>query len=123
MARVKTEKELAKAIDSGEDTIEIEGDLAKKTIKIRATGKAAWIIAFGAISVALVALLAAPETAGTSVVVSGFSAAGAVGILGLGTTTSAIAIAVASGGVAVLTKMRNYVEISQGDGILVLKRR
>ncbi|WP_275897270.1 hypothetical protein [Helicobacter suis] len=40
---IQTEEELARAIKEGRDTIEIEGDLATKTIRIKATGKVAWL--------------------------------------------------------------------------------
>jgi hypothetical protein len=123
MTRVKTEKELADSLNRGDDTIEIEGDLARKTIRIRATGNVAWLVAFGAIGVAVVGILAAVPTGGGSAAVSGFAAVGAVGILGAGTTSTAIAIAVAAGGVGALTKMRNYTEVSRADGILVLRRK
>lgn len=36
---IKDAKDLGAAINSGEDTIEIEGDVANKVIKIKATGK------------------------------------------------------------------------------------
>lgn len=41
MVSVKTEKELATAIENEQDTIEIVGDLANKTVKIKATGTVA----------------------------------------------------------------------------------
>lgn len=106
--KVKNEEELAKAINSDADEIEIEGDLAKKTIRIKATGRFAWIVAIGAITVAVVAIMSAPATAGSSSLISAFAAPAAVGILGIGTTVSAIAIAVAAGGVGVLKKLRDY---------------
>lgn len=122
-AKVNSAKELADAIERGEDTIEILGDLAGKTIRIRATGKVAWTVCIGCIGIALVALLAVPETAGTSVAVAGLTAGAATGILGISTTTVAMAIAIAAGGVGVLTRLRQYKEISRGAASLVLKRR
>lgn len=126
-ATVKTEKEFADAIKRGEDTIEVEGDLAKKTIRIRATGKVAWAIAFGAIGIAVYAAITTGVTGGTSAPVT-FSVAGitggaAIGILGGAATYSAITIAVAAGGVGVLTKLRDYEEISRTENKLVLKRK
>ena len=47
--RVRTEKELAKAVESEADTIEIEGDLGNKTIRIKATGKVAWGVCIAAL--------------------------------------------------------------------------
>lgn len=124
---VKTEKELADAINRGEDTIEIEGSLAKKTIRIRATGKVAWVIAFGAIGLATYAVITTGVTGGTSTPVvgpvAGITGGVAVGILGGAATYSAIAIAVAAGGVGVLTRLRDYKEISRTENRLVLKRK
>ncbi|STO59714.1 Uncharacterised protein [Canicola haemoglobinophilus] len=51
------------------------------------------------------------------------SAPVAVGILGGAATYSAIAIAVAAGGVGVLTSLRNYKEISRSENKLVLQKR
>lgn len=42
------ERELADAINSGADEIEIEGYLRAMVFKIKAKGKVAWLIAFGA---------------------------------------------------------------------------
>lgn len=126
-ATVKTEKEFADAINRGEDTIEIEGSLAKKTIRIRATGNVAWAIAFGAIGIATYAAITTAATGGTSAPVTGpavgVAGGAAVGILGGAATYSAIAIAVAAGGVGALTKLRGYEEVSRTDNKLVLKRK
>lgn len=121
MAKVRTAEELGEAIKNGESTIEIEGDLAKKTIKLRATGNVAWAIAFGAIAIAAAAAIVAIPTGGTSTTVAFAAAPAAVGILGLPVTTAAIGIAVAAGGVGALTKLRNYEEVRRTDGLLVLR--
>lgn len=42
MVTVTNEKELARAMEDKESTIEIVGDLSKKPIKLKATGKVAW---------------------------------------------------------------------------------
>lgn len=113
---VKNEKELAQAIKNGDDYIEVEGDLAKKTLKIKATGKVAWAIAIGGIGVATVAILTLPATTvatgGVGVLAKGFVTTGAgataAGVLGIPTAITAISIAVAAGGVGVLNKLRNY---------------
>ena len=128
MARkVKTEKELGEALKSGADEIEIEGDLAKKTIRIRATGQVAWAIAVGAIGIAAFAAYATLGTGGTAGPVTapaaGVTAAAAVGILGIPATTSAIAIAIAAGGVGALTTLRKYKEISRTANSITLKKR
>ncbi|MDE7316236.1 MAG: hypothetical protein K2N12_00655 [Helicobacter sp.] len=105
---VRTEQELAKAIEGGMNSIEIHGDLARHTIGIKATGQVAWLVAIGAIGVAVASLMVSPATAGVSAGFAAASAAGAVGILGAATTATAISIAVAAGGVGVLNRLRDY---------------
>jgi len=106
------EKELGKALKEERDEIEIEGDLVKKVIKIRVTGKVAWGACFTALGVAVAAAIATTATGGTSAPISGLVAApalaGTTAILGTGATVSAIAIAVAAGGVGALNKLREY---------------
>ena len=104
----RTEKELAEAIESGANSIEIYGDLARHTIGIKATGQVAWLVAIGAIGVAVASLMVSPATAGVSAGFAAASAAGAVGILGAATTATAISIALAAGGVGVLNHLRDY---------------
>ena len=119
MVKVRTEEELAAAMEKEEDTIEVVGDLANKTIKIKATGSVVWGIAFGAIGAA-VAL--AMTGAGTPAAL--LSAAGATALIGTGATTSAIAIAVAAGGIGILSSMRDDYEIvEQNSKHIILKRR
>ena len=105
---VHSEEELANAIENGTESIEIEGDLAKGVIKIKYVVKAAWLVAIGAIGVAVASLMVSPATAGVSAGFAAASAAGAVGILGAATTATAISIAVAAGGVGVLNRLRDY---------------
>lgn len=121
--RVKTAEELGEALKNGEDTIEIEGSLKDTTLRIRATGKVAWAIAIAAIGIAVYAALAAIPTGGTTAVATVGFASAAAGILGLSVTTSAIAIAVAAGGVGALTSLRNYKEVERTDNLLILKRK
>lgn len=125
--KVNTEREFAEALNNGEDTIEIEGDLAKKTVRIRATGNVAWAIAFAAIGIAVYATIVTGATAGTSTpvtgTIAGITGGAAIGILGIPATYSAIAIAIAAGGVGSLTKLRDYKEISYKGNILILKRK
>lgn len=102
---VSTEKELAQSLKENKSTIEIEGDLCRKVIRIKATGKLAWGVALAAITVAVVATL---SSGGMALPVSGVVAGAATGILGVGATTCAISLAVAAGGVAVLNKLRSY---------------
>ncbi|MDX9901064.1 MAG: hypothetical protein RBT22_06195 [Aliarcobacter sp.] len=116
---IRTEEELAQSIKNNEDFIEIEGDLARKVIKIKATGKVAWIIACGAIAVAVTAVIV---SGGTATPASAFIAGGAVTILGLPTTVTAISIAVVSGGIASLNKLRDYQIILNENNRIILKK-
>jgi hypothetical protein len=120
--KVSTEKELGEALKNEEDTIEITGDLAKKTIKLRATGKVAWAIALAAIGIAVYAAIVAIPTGGSSAAISAFAAPAAVGILGGAVTYTAIAIAVAAGGVGALTTLRSYKEVARTSSSITLKR-
>ena len=63
---ITTSKELGEALKQDQETIEIEGDLTNKTFRIKAAGKVAWAVAFGAIVVAVASVLAAPATGRTS---------------------------------------------------------
>ena len=106
---VRSEEELANAIENGTESVEIEGDLAKGVIRIKYVEKAAWLVAISAIGAAVAFALAAPATAGTSLVASPlFAATGAVSTLGFSATATAISIAVAAGGVGVLNRLRDY---------------
>ncbi len=121
--QVSTEKELGEALKRKENSIEISGDLAKKTIRLRATGNVAWAIAVAAIGFAVYGVVAAPVTSGTSVIVSGFVAPAAVAVLGGSVTYTAIAIAIAAGGIGSLISLRDYKEISRTSGSLILNRK
>lgn len=123
MAKVTTEEELANAIKNDEDTIEIEGNLANKTIKIKATGKVAWAIAIAAIAIAVASILLIPASAGTSSVASGAVISGAASILGGKVTLSAIAIAIAGGGVGILNKLRKYRIENISDKHIILHKK
>jgi hypothetical protein len=103
---INSEKELGNALKDEKDTIIIEGDLVKKVVRIRATGKVAWAIAAGAIAVAIIIVI---RTGGT-----GTPGAALIG---------GAAVGVAAGGVAALNKLRQYKEAERSAGRLVLKRK
>ena len=121
--KVANTKELGEALKNQVETIEIEGDLAKKVFRIRVTGKVTWPIAIAAVSLAIgcgVATFmsgpAAPATA-SGAIVGGTLAAG-----GFGTATMT-AIAIASvGGVVALRNLRKYKIAKHTDDQLVLER-
>lgn len=125
--KVKTEEELAKAVNNNENYIEIEGDLSNKVFRIKAVGSVPWIVAIGSIVVATVAVISLPKISQPKAgfMASGIGAAtagGAVAILGLAATTSAIKIAVAGGAIGVLKKLRNYKMEKISDTKLILKK-
>lgn len=117
---VTTEKELAKQLEANAERIEIEGNLGNKIIRIKATGKVAWAIAFGAIAVAVAGVIAAPATGGASGTASLFAAPAAIGILGSSATLAAISIAVAAGGIGALKKLRKYRIVEKSPGWVVI---
>ncbi|ERP30687.1 hypothetical protein [Chitinivibrio alkaliphilus] len=123
---IDNEKDLGKALKDGQDTIEIEGSLKDKVLKIKATGKVAWAVAIGAIGVSVVAILyPAPEPtsqATTKFFVAPLAGGAAVTVLGAATTASAISIAVAAGGVAALNKLRGYKITSKSEDKIVLTK-
>lgn len=128
MARkVNTEKDLGEALKSGEEFIEIEGDLARKTIRIRATGKVAWVLALGSIGIAAFSAYATIGSAGAAApagtVAFAVAAPAAISVLGMSATISAVGIAIAAGGVGALTTLRKYKEVSRTGDVLVLQRR
>lgn len=125
---VSNEKELGQAIKEGQDTIEIEADLARKVVKIKSTGKVAWGVVIGGVAIlatcGVVAITTAVPSGGTGPVASAFlslpAATPVIAVLGIPATISAVGIAVAGGGVAALKKLKKYhmEELSNGKVIL-----
>lgn len=116
---IKTEEELGQALKGEQDTIEIEGSLKEKILKIKATGKVAWAVAIGAIGVAVVLVLG---TGGAAAPASSLIGFGAVSVLGLPAAMSAVGIAVAAGGIGALNSLRKYKIVSNTGDKLVLSR-
>lgn len=126
-AKVTTEAELGEVLRNNEEMIEIEGDLANKVIRIRATGKVAWTVAIGAIGIATYSVITTLGTGGVSAPATapivGITGTAAVSVLGGAVTYSAIAIAVAAGGVGALNRLRKYKQVSYRENRLVLVRK
>ncbi|MBQ6178083.1 MAG: hypothetical protein IJK32_00985 [Bacteroidales bacterium] len=127
-------QELGKAIKNEPNEITVEGDLAKHVYKIKATGKVAWVIAFGAVAVAVIAVLTLPAGAlagpagliadGVIAGVATTTAAAAIGVLGFSATAAAIGIGVGARNASVLKTIRNdYIVLSKTNNRLVLKRK
>lgn len=130
---ITTAKELGQAIKEEKDTIEIEGDLCNKVIKIKATGTVAWGVCIGALGIAIGTIIVQAATTpidfatlGASAAFKGFVAtsSGAVAATTLGSaTTTAISIGVAGGGIATLNKLRGYRLEKVNDKKIVLHRK
>lgn len=135
---VNNEKDLGSAVHNKEDTIIIEGDLVKKVIKIKATGKVAWGVCIGAIVIGMTATVMAliPDPAEPVEVIAAGASYGIAAItLGSAATTAGtigIAGAMAAGatGMAIipiakkiLHGLRKYKIVEKADNRLVLKRK
>lgn len=124
---VTTEKELGEALKRGEDTIELEMDLSRKVLKIKAVGNYAWAICVAAIGVAVVCGVVTITSAGTAAAPSAFVATPAVvtvsSFLGVPTAISAIGIAIAGGGVGALNKLRGYRVEKISDEKVILHKK
>ncbi len=127
MSTVNSAQELAKRVNEGDSEITIEGDLGKKIIRIKATGKTAWIIAFGAIGVAVTLVIVGLGTGPAAPAVESIaitSAAGAVAIIGLPATVAAIGMAIAVKDKKVLNTLRDcYDIVSKSNDIVVLRKK
>ena len=130
---VTNPKKLGKTIKSEPDEIIIEGDLAKHVYKIKAKGKVALGIAFGAIAVAVIAILTLPAGAaarpagliadGVIAGVATTTAAAAIGVIGLSATTAAIGIGVGARNANVLKIIRDkYIVKNKSNNRLILKK-
>jgi hypothetical protein len=121
--------ELAKAILNGESRIEVEGNLAKKTVKIKLVGPITWFAVAGSIAAGVILAVRFPFVARTPQAAAVGAASALIGstvsvsALGLAGAQAAIAMAVAGGGVSVLNTLRNdYRIVDQSEGRLVLVR-
>lgn len=129
---VKTEEELASAIEKNENIIIIEGDLANKTLRIKAAGTVAWGLALGSISIAFVVVIAfirsnrSDKTTATISAIS-LAAAGtgaAFSILGPAATSAAVSMAVYARNLSVLKKIRGDYKIKKiSEGVVVLSKK
>lgn len=126
MRKATTAEELAQALNDNEEYIDIEFDLSKKVLRIKAAGKVAWAIAIAAIGIAVYAAITTLGTGGTTVAFTGSaiaaSSGAAVSILGLSATTMAINLAIAARSTNILTKLRKYKVIEESDDGIVLQR-
>lgn len=131
---VTNPQELGKVVKKEPDEIIVEGDLANNVYKIKATGKVAWVIAFGAVAVAVIAVLTLPAGAaagpagliadGVIAGVAATTAAASIGVLGISATIAAIGIGVGARNANALKIIRDkYVISSKSGSRLVLRKR
>lgn len=125
----KTSKELGEALNNNEAYIEIEGDLANKVMRIKATGKAVWgvcAVALGAaitLGIVAVATTPVPPLGGASLGFAGVAAVPVVTVLGPAAAT-AVAIGVAAGGIGALNTLRDkYKIIKKEERHIILQRK
>lgn len=116
---ISTEKELGNALRNSQPTIEIEGDLKNKVLRIKATGHIAWVMVFALLAVAIAIILA---SGGLAAPVSSIIGAGAIAVLGLPAAISAVTIGVVAGNAQALNDLRDYTIVKDEPNLLVLVR-
>lgn len=122
---MNTVKELGTAIKRKESRISVEGDLAKKVLRIHATGPVAWAVCIGALGIAVTATIMSvvPDPAEPlELAAAGISLGCASTILGSAAAT-AVGIGVAAGGIAGLNSLRQYEIVSNNGNKLILKKK
>ena len=121
------EKELGIALKNKKECIEIEGDLAKKVIKIKATGKVAWGVCIGAIALIVANTITTLASGGASTPITAplimAAAPAAVSIWGVSVTVSAVLIAIAGGSINVLKELKDYQMEKIADNRIVLRKK
>lgn len=121
------EKELGIALKNKKECIEIEGDLAKKVIKIKATGKVAWGVCIGAIALIVANTITTLASGGASTPITAplimAAAPAAVSIWGVSVTVSAVLIAIAGGSINVLKDLREYYMEKISENKIVLRKK
>ena len=121
-----TEKELGQALKGNQEYIEIEFDLAKKVLRIKALGNVAWGACITCIAVAAIMAVVTISSGGTATPVTGPTAALVLSTaavnMGMPAAISATGIAIAGGGVAALGKLRKYRVEKISDSHIILHR-
>ncbi|MDR1872324.1 MAG: hypothetical protein LBS60_10495 [Deltaproteobacteria bacterium] len=128
---ITKESDLFKAIKEEQDTIEIEGDLAKKVVRIKVIGKVAWAVALGAMGLIIALFLvltvsgAAAPSIGLVMVIGALAllVPAAVTLGGGPAFASAILIALAGGEIGVLNSLRKYKITEQSKTKCALVRK
>lgn len=124
---VSTPVELGKAIKGEENEIVITGKLGDAVIAIQAVGPVSWVIASGAVVVAIAGVVAAAGTGGAGAPVSAvMEAAAAPALIGsfgsVSVSAVAIGIALAGGGVGALSTLRRYKAEKKHGNVYLVRR-
>ncbi len=117
-------KDLGDAVRQREPYIKLEGELAAQVKKLVRLNAILWAFCLAALSVAVIAALQAPVTAGMSGIASLIAGTSASAVIGVDTAVTAVTIAVAGGGIGTLNMLRQYhlEEKEDGEVILYLER-
>jgi len=113
-------KELGDAVRHREPYIKLEGELAAQVKKLVRLNAILWAFCLAALSVAVIAAMQAPVTAGMSGIASLIAGTSASAVIGVDTAVTAVTIAVAGGGISTLSMLREYHLEEKGDGELIL---
>ena len=120
---ITDEKELRDALQAGTDSIEIEGNLKDRVVRIKASGKVAWVIALGAIVIAVIVALShtlANINNANKVLMESPALAPH---LGLSIVWILLGIAVVAIIVAMLNKFRNYKLEKVSNTRIILRKK
>lgn len=121
---VKDEKELVQAIQDNVDYIEVECGIKDFFIKVKGTGKIAWTVCLGCLAIAAATtayMVTKEDKDAKKITISAISATAAAAILGPATAATCVMMAVAAGGVDVLSKLREYRIEEQGGRLFLVK--
>lgn len=97
-------KDLGDAVRREEPYIEVEGELAAQVKKLVRLNAVLWAFCLAALSVAVVAAMQMPVTAGVSGIASLAAGTSASAVIGVDAVATAVTIAVAGGGIGTLNR-------------------
>jgi hypothetical protein len=121
-------KDLGKRMKNDDDYLELEGDLARKVLKIKAKGKVAIGAAVAIVAGILAAVVITAGSGGTSIPltapIGAAEYAALIPIVGsLDLATVIVAIAIGGGNAAILHKLFDYDITKIDDDHIILKKK
>lgn len=116
-------RELGEAVKREEPCIEMEGELAAQVKKLVRLNAILWAFCLATLSVAVVAVMQMPVTAGLSGIVSLAAGTSASAVIGVDAAVTAVTVAVAGGGIGTLSMLRGYRLEEKKDGKVILYLR